>query len=366
MAPCKSLVVNSIASPLDLKIEDKNVPAAGPGTAVVQVLNAVIGPQSGYALAVPMPHFQFPVPGVYGHSCIGRVVSVGVDSTSLKQGQLVLVDSHVTSRDDPNVEMLMGLTDGGTEKSKKLANDAWRDGCWTTHAVVPLENATPLNEEALVGRQGYGLDELSYLARFAVAYGSVSAIDVKAGETVIVGPATGGYGGAAVEVAAARGARVIAFGRNKDALAKLKSHVARVETVVLTGDVDKDAAAFSAFGPADAYVDFSPFQMQNPTHVGAGIRTLRRRGRMVLMGGVSDISLPYWLVMQNSIEIRGRWMYSRKEIREVVKMVETGVLKIGKAAGHEVAGRFKLEDWEKAIEAAGKATSWGQSVVFTP
>ncbi|KAK6074860.1 zinc-binding dehydrogenase [Seiridium cupressi] len=363
----KSLIVNSISSPLDLRIEGKAIPRAGPGTAVVQALNAVIGPQSKFALAFPVPNFQFPVPGVYGHSCIGRVVSVGQDSTSLKEGQLVLVDSHVTSRDDPNVEILMGLMDGGTEKSKKLANDAWRDGCWTTHAVVPLENATPLDEDALVKREGYDISELSYLARFAVAYGGVSALDIKAGETVIVGPATGGYGGAAVEVASARGARVIAFGCNKDALAKLKSHVTRVETVVLTGDLEKDTAALTAFGPADAYIDFSPFQAQNPAHIGAGIRALRRRGRLVLMGGVStDISIPYWLIMLNSIELRGRWMYNRKEIRELVKMVETGVLKLGKAVGHEIAGKFALEDWESALEAAGKATSWGQSVVFTP
>ncbi|ETS81025.1 hypothetical protein PFICI_06027 [Pestalotiopsis fici W106-1] len=366
MASSRSLIVNSISSPLDLKIENRDVPKAKPGTAVVQVLNAVIGPQTGFALAHPMPNFQFPVPGIYGHSCIGRIVSVGVDSTSLKEGQLVLVDSHVTSRDDPNVEMLIGLMDGGTEKSKKLANDAWRDGCWTTHAVVPLENATPLDEETLVKQHGYELDELNYLARFAVAYGGVSALDIKAGETVIVGPATGGFGGAAVEVAAARGARVIAFGRNKDALAKIKSLVARVETVVLTGDLDKDTAAFSAFGPADAYIDFTPFQAQDAPHIGAGIKALRRRGRMVLMGGVSTISLPYWFIMLNSIEIKGRWMYSRKEIREVVKMVETGVLKLGKTAGHEVAGKFSLEDWKNAFEAAGKATSWGQSVVFTP
>lgn len=367
MASSKALIVNSVTSPLDLKIESRDVPRAGAGTAVVQVLNAVIGPQTGFALAHPMPHFQFPVPGIYGHSCIGRIVSVGADSISLEEGQLVLVDSHVTSRDDPNVEILMGLMDGGTEKSKKLANDAWRDGCWTTHAVVPLENAIPLDEDALVRRQGYELDELNYLARFAVAYGGVSALDIKAGETVIVGPATGGFGGAAVEVAAARGARVIAFGRNKDALAKIKSHVGRVETVVLTGDLDKDTAAFSAFGPADAYIDFTPFQAPNPPHIGAAIRALRRRGRVVLMGGVAtDISLPYWLIMLNSIEVKGRWMYSRKEIREVVKMVEMGVLKLGKSAGHEVAGRFNMEDWEKAFEVAGKATSWGQSVVFTP
>jgi threonine dehydrogenase-like Zn-dependent dehydrogenase len=367
MASSKSLIINSISSPPDLKIEPKAIPTAGPGTAVVHVLNAAIGPQTGWMFSVPIANFQFPVPSTYGPNCVGRIVSVGVDSTSLKEGQLVLVDSHVTARDDPNVEILMGLTDGGTEKSKKLANEAWRDGCWTTHVVVPLENATPLDEDALVRTHGYELNELSYLARFAVAYGAVSAIDIKAGETVIVGPATGGFGGAAAEVASARGARVIAFGRNKDALAKLKSHVARVETVALTGDAEKDLAALSAFGPADAYIDFSPFQAQNPTHIGAGVRALRRRGRVVLMGGVSnDIALPYTHIMKNSIEIKGRWMYSRKEIRELVKMVETGVLKLGKSAGHEVAGTFALEDWDKAFAAASKATSWGQSVLFTP
>ncbi|KAH8671399.1 hypothetical protein BX600DRAFT_247909 [Xylariales sp. PMI_506] len=367
MATSKSLLVNSISSPLDVTLESRPIPQAGPGAAVVQVLSAIIGPNSKFSLEVPVPNFEFPVPSVYGHSAIGRIVSVGPDSTTLKEGQLVLVESFITSRDDPEAEILLGLMDGGTEKSKKLANNAWRDGCWTSHAVVPLENATPLDEDALVNKLGYSIDELCYLSRFAVAYGAVSALDIKAGETVIVGPATGHYGGAAVEVAAARGARVIAFGRNREALAKIQSHVPRVEIAVLSGDVEKDAAALQAFGPADAYIDFSPFQVTNPTHVSSAIRSLRRRGRMVLMGGVStDISIPYWLVMLNSIEIRGKWMYSRKELREVIKMVEIGVLKIGKAAGHELSGTFALEEWEKALEAAVEAKSWGQLVAFSP
>ncbi|KAH6652815.1 hypothetical protein BKA67DRAFT_593026 [Truncatella angustata] len=367
MSTSKSLIVRSVSQPLDLEIRNNPIPTAGPGSAVVQVLNAVINPAASFTLSVPVPNFQFPVPSIYGHSCIGRIVSVGQDSTSLREGQLVFVDSFITSRDDPDVEILMGLMDGGTPQSKKLANEAWRDGCWTTHAVVPLENAIPLDEDALVSKHGYDINELCYMPRFAVAYGGVSSLSIKAGETVIVGPATGGYGGAAAEVAAASGARVIAFGRNKGALAKLQSNIPHVETVVLTGDIEKDTAAFSAFGQADAYIDFSPWQVQNPPHLQAAIRSLRRRGRVSLMGGVTgDISLPYWLIMMNSIELKGRWMYSRKEIRKVVKMVEMGVLKLGKSVGHEVVGEFALEDWEQAFGAAGKATSWGQSVVFTP
>lgn len=367
MATSKSFVVNSITTPLDVKIESRPVPQAAPGQAVVQVLAATITPNSAFSLTVPIPSFSFPTPSTYGSSAIGRIVSVGHDAVTLQPGQLVLVDSDVTSRDDPDGEFLLGLMDGGTEKSRKLAEGAWRDGCWANHVVVPLENATPLDEDVLVRQQGHSIPELMYLPRHAVPYGGVSAIDVKAGETVLVGPATGHFGGAAVEVAAARGARVVAFGRNRDVLARIRAAVPRAETVVLTGDADADAAALRAFGPADAYVDFTPFQATNPTHIGAAIRALRRRGRVVLMGGVpSEISIPYWYIMVNSIDIKGRWMYSRGELRELIKMVETGVLKIGKPAGHEVVGEFPLEDYEKALELATKSSAWGQQVVFVP
>jgi threonine dehydrogenase-like Zn-dependent dehydrogenase len=360
MSTSKSIVVNSVASPLDVKIEARPIPQAAPGQAVVEVLSAVITPNSGFSLTIPVPTFQFPTPAVYGSAAIGRIVSVGHDSTALQPGQLVLVDSFVTSRDDPDVAVLMGPMDGGTDKSKKLANAAWRDGSWAKHCVVPLENATPLNEDVLVRQQGHRYSELLYLTRHAVTYGGVSAIDVKAGETVLVGPATGHFGGAAVEVAAARGARVIAFGRNRDALAQLRAHIPRVETVALTGDGEADTAAMRAFGPVDAYIDFSPFQAQNPTYIGAAIQALGPRSRVALMGAPpGDISIPYWHIVMNSIEIKGRWMYSRKEIRELVKMVETGVLKIGKPAGHEIVAEFPLEEYEKALELATKSNAWG-------
>lgn len=257
--------------------------------------------------------------------------------------------------------------DGGSEKSKKLANDAWRNGTWTTHAVVPLENATPLDEDVLLGKFGYDITELTYLQRFSVAYGGLSTMRVKPGETVIVGPATGQFGGAAVEVASALGARVIALGRNTEVLSHLKTTIPRVETVVLSGDVDKDAEAIQAFGPADAFIDFSPTMAKNLTHINSAIRALRRRGRVALMGGPNvEISIPYPLVVFNSLEIKGRWMYTREEIREVVRLVETGLLKLGKSVDHKVHGKFPLDEWQAALDTAAKYPSWGSQVLFTP
>ncbi len=367
MATAKNLIVPSVSSPLALKVESGPVPEARLGTAVVEVLSSSIGPGHGFLLSNHVPHFEFPVPSVWGNNAVGRVVSVGPDAVTLKKGQLVLVDAFIEAKDDPNTAIIMGLMDGGTEKSKRLANDAWRNGTWASHVVVPLENASPLDEGVLLGKFGYDVTELAYLSRFGVAYGGLSSVGVKAGETVIVGPATGQFSGAAVEVASALGARVIALGRNVDILARLKATIPRVETVVLSGDVEEDTSAILEFGRADVFIDFSPTFATNPTHISSAIRALCRGGRVSLMGAANvDIPIPYPLVLMNNIEIKGRWMFSRKEIREMIKLVETGVLKVGKSAGHSVHGKFKLEEWETALDTASKFRAWGGAVLFTP
>lgn len=367
MSSAKSLIVPSVSSPLSLKVESSSIPEAKLGTAVVEVLASVIGPGYGFLLSTPVPHFSFPTPSIWGNNAVGRVVSVGPDATKLKKGQLVFVEAYIEAKDDPEIGIIMGLMDGGSEKSKKLANEAWRNGTWTTHAVVPIENATPLDEDVLLGKFGYDVAEIAYLTRFSVVYGGMSAMGVKPGETVIVGPATGQFGGAAVEVASALGAKVIALGRNTEVLSNLKATFPRVETVVLSGDVEKDTTAIQAFGPADAFIDFSPTMAKEITHIDSAIRALRRRGRVALMGGAYvDITIPYWLIMLNSLEIKGRWMYTRQEMREVVRLVETGLLKLGKSVGHKVQGAFTLDEWQAALETAAKYPAWGNQVVFTP
>ena len=79
------------------------------------------------------------------------------------------------------------------------------------------------------------------------------AAKLQAGETIVLGLATGTFGGITSEVALAIGANVIAIGRNKEKLALLAKQLAdheRFSYVVLTGNDEVDTAAI-----LDAYPD---------------------------------------------------------------------------------------------------------------
>ncbi len=122
-----------------------------------------------------------------------------------------------------------------------------------------------------------------------IGFGGLRAIDLKVGETVIVAPATGGFSGAAVQVAVAMGANVIAVGRSSETLEVSKAAFppGRVRTVQTTGDVEKDTAALKQWGPVDAYIDVSPVQASGSDPRAfllpgsAPVRTSRADGRHV-------------------------------------------------------------------------------------
>jgi hypothetical protein len=59
-------------------------------------------------------------------------------------------------------------------------------------------------------------------------------------------------------------------------------------------------------------------------------------------------------------------MYERGDARCIIKMGETGLSKLGKSAGVQVVGKFRLEDWDTAIEAAAANPEWGKQVAFKP
>lgn len=95
--------------------------------------------------------------------------------------------------------------------------------------------------------------------RLFVPFGGLRDIDLKPGETIIVAPATGTFGSAAVKVALAMGARVIAMGRNVFKLSARKPtspDTNKIEIVPITNDLATDLAALQAFGAADAFFGY--------------------------------------------------------------------------------------------------------------
>jgi len=98
------------------------------------------------------------------------------------------------------------------------------------------------------------------------------------GQSVLVTAATGAVGQIAVQAAKVMGAsRVVAAGRNREILERLRLHGAD-ETVVVDEDFEKNLAAV-AEGGFDLVVDGL-----YGDYVGAAIRATRRNGRVVNFG----------------------------------------------------------------------------------
>ncbi|MCJ1330131.1 hypothetical protein MMC10_006813 [Thelotrema lepadinum] len=71
-------------------------------------------------------------------------------------------------------------------------------------------------------------------------------------------------------------------------------------------------------------------------------------------------------IMGNSLQIKGKFMYEREDIPTFMKLVDSGLLKLGTEGGNEVVGTFGLADYEKGFEAMAKNGQLGQMVLIKP
>ncbi|OQU96301.1 Alcohol dehydrogenase GroES-like domain-containing protein [Cladophialophora immunda] len=361
-----ALVLSSLDAPLEVK--SIAAPELIPGSAIVQVLSS---PVLAYAAKLYSGALQYPLhpPMTVGGGAIGRIVAVGSDATHLAPGQLVLVDPMIRGRDDPAKSILLGVHGGLSEGAARLMKGDWRDGSCAEFARWPLENIHALDEDKLKDGLGYSHHEMAYIIRFLVPLGGLAELDVRAGDRVVIAPATGQFGGAAVEVALALGADVVICGRKKDVLEGMKATLgpvyprSRIDAVALSGTVDTDVAAIQHAGPVDKYLDFSPAAAAGSTHITSCLMSLRKGGRACFQGGIAQpVPIPYLLVMFNDLVIGGKFMYEREAIRRAIALVESGRLRF------ELPGlkAFGLREWRDAFAAAERNGGWRQMVVLEP
>lgn len=246
----------------------------------------------------------------------------------------------------------------------------WRNGAWAERMLVPTENVVPLDEGRLLGELGYSVPQLCWINEYLVPYGGWLTSGLRPGQTAIVVPASGHFGGCAVQVALAMGAgRVVASGRNAASLKTIEGldGTRRVKAVVLSGDVETDAQALKQASPggrgADIFLDFSPPQAEGATHPQACIAALRHGGTAVLMGGVrSNLALNYAQLMINNITVRGNFMYEPNTPAKMLGLLEGRVLSL--KGLHTTA--FGFEDLEEGIQFSAKHVGMSDLTVLTP
>ena len=225
----------------------------------------------------------------------------------------------------------------------------FRNGPFAQQMLIPLEleNATQIHSEAIDPAL------LCWMTTLLVPFGGFRAADVKAGETVVVGGATGHFGSAAVAVALAMGARrVIALGRNRASLDVLVNIFGnRVTGVVLTGrpNVDERNTKEAGDNRVDCVLDILP-PISDPSPVVAAAMSVRAGGRVVLMGGVdADVYLPYKPIMRNSIRVYGQYMYDSRAPQLLAGLISSGQLPLDPFH----VDRYPLEDIAEAVRHAG-------------
>ena len=334
----------------ELSFNDVRTPEPRPGSVLVRIeASALMSYLKAYVEGKLPVYNPPPGPFTIGTNGVGVVEAVGRDVWHLKPGQRVVLSSHFVTPEnvDEPAQILIGLT-SSLDAAQVLAD--WPDGTLAEYALMPVEAVTPAEDlDALDAPQ------LVTIGRCIIPFGGLLRGRLAVGETLVVNGATGAYGTAAVLLGVAMGAaRVIAAGRNGSALeAVARAGGPRVSTVTLTGDVHKDAGALRETAGGGAHIAFDMVgQARDPNSTLAALHSLRRGGRLVLMGSMTtDLPIPYTALMLNGWEILGQFMYPASAYRRLLDLLRSGLLHIS-AIRPRV---YPLADLPEAMEAASTA-----------
>lgn len=323
---------------------DVPVPHPGVGEVLVRVTAAAVNntdvwtrqgvyglPGRPQALAGWRGPLSFP--RVQGGDIAGTIVALGAEVPPDRSGQRVLVDPALYQDDSPDaapVGLLGSEADGGFAEYVSVRADQAHD---MTRA--------PLSDE-----------ELACLpVAYGTAMGMLERVELRHGETVLVTGASGGVGLALVQLAAARGATVIALtsGTKAD---QVRS--AGATHVLIRGDGDLSAQLRTIAPRLDVVADVAGGPL-----LGQLLPALTDDGRWVIAGAVAGAVV--------SFDLRRLYLHNRSLIGSSMH-TRTHFALLAQAAreGHlhpRIAGRYRLSDIHRAQQAFLQGQHVGKIIV---
>ncbi|KAK1657884.1 hypothetical protein BDP55DRAFT_698764 [Colletotrichum godetiae] len=263
---------------LRAELQTHPIPKATPGSVIFRVLAASVRANTSRIYRNPQSGHALPLPFVPRHTAICRVSDASSDVTSLKADRLIFFNSYIHARDG--------------------------DGLYIS---AMIEGSTP------------GSFMLSH-------------IDIKPGDIVLIAPATGRSGSAAVHPALALGAQVVAIGHNYNILPQLATINSQISTTCrppLLGPRCLDA--------------------------------LKSGARVNLVGGaLTEVNFSYPDIISRALTARGTIMSTAEQTKRLIKLVELSILPPGERADMGPVVTFGLEAWEEAWDAADQRREPGE------
>jgi len=322
----KAIRVKEFGGPAVMKLEEVPDPIAGPGDIVVRVRAAGVNPVDAYMHSGTYARKPL-LPYTPGQDGAGEVVAVGADVTDFKAGDRVYVCG-------------VGNTIAGAG----------------TYAELAL--CVPSQLHQLPARVSFGQGAalgVPYCTAYRALFQRAGA---RAGETVLIHGATGGVGIAAVELAHARGLRVIGSGGTDAGLKAAREHGADVVVNHRTaGYADEIMQATGGKG-----VNLV-IEMAAHINLDRDLGLLAKHGRIVVVGNRGKTEIDARQAMGRDATILGMTLFNVSEADFVE--IHAGLI-AGLANGtlNPVVGReMPLADAARAHEAIMEPGALGKTVL---
>ncbi|MEW2546305.1 zinc-binding dehydrogenase [Streptomyces sp. NPDC047002] len=327
-----------------LEAAEVAVPVPGPGEVLVRVASAALNntdlwtregaygrpghPQapSGWRGPVDFPRIQ-------GADVAGRVAALGPGADAGLAGRRVVVDPAGYDAEGPDANPV-GLM--GSE----------RDGGYAEYVTAPAAHVHDMTESPLTD------DQLAALpTAYGTALGMIERGELRAGETVLVSGASGGVGLALVQLARARGARVVAVssGAKADAV-----RAAGADTVVDRARGVADQVRAAAPDGIDLGLDVVAGEL-----VGEGLPLLREGGRWVVAGALGGhrVAFDVRRLYLHNARLIGSSMHTPAHFALLMDLARSGGVR------PVVAAAFPLERAAEAQEELARRNHVGKIVL---
>ena len=344
-ATMRAAVITRHGGPEVIELRDVPVPRPGAGEALVRVgaagcNNTDLWTREGsYGVASDSNQRAgwlgpLDFPRIQGGDVAGVVVACGEGVKAEVVGSRVLVDPanyEDGRRDARPVDVL------GSE----------RDGGFAEYVVVPAERAHRVDESPLSDAE---------LAALPIAYGTALGMlergSVTEGHTVLVTGASGGVGLAAVQLAHARGARVVAVCSGSKA-GPVRGAGADAIVDRQHGTMVADAAAATPPG-YDAVIDV----VAGPL-IGPGLDLLRPGGRWIVAGALDGwaVNLDVRRLYLANLALVGSTMHTPRIFALLVDLARRGIVR------PVIAATFDLEEVAEAQQQLAQRRHVGKLVV---
>ncbi|MFC9839788.1 alcohol dehydrogenase catalytic domain-containing protein [Rhodococcus sp. NPDC127530] len=313
------------------------------------------------------PYLPLPeLPAIFGLDAAGVVAQVGSQVRNVKIGERVYVnpgrhsgDSYASRGGDPLNDpsfTFQGYFGFGPD-SHEIYED-YPHGGFCQYMKTPAEGLVTLPDSV-------SFEQACRFGYLGTAYSALRKSGVRAGTSVLINGGTGTLGVGAVLNALAMGAsRVLVMARNRGLLEKVRQLDPQRVRVLAHGDRDVPEWVrehTDGLG-ADAFVDAVGPGAPHEITV-SGIDSLRRGGRMVDIGGMSEeLPLNMFKLMCFQISVIGSNWFSVAEGQEMARMAEAGTLDLS-VFEHEV---YPLSEVNEALAAVESRNGGFTNVVVNP